>query len=143
MALRSCLIVDDSPTSRRLVAAAVRAARKGVTEFHEADDPEAALRILSQNSPDVVFLDMMLAGDDVHVPDGAPARGVGLLRQILAKRPELPVVVVTGLAPGQPDVVDAISQGAIAALRKPVRADEVRFVLESLEPDRHAMDYFG
>lgn len=141
--MRSCLIVDDSATSRRSVLAAVRAARKGVQEFHEAEDPETALKLFAEMEPDIVFLDMMLAGDDVHQPDSEPARGVGLLRSMLEKRPDVPVVVVTGLPGTQPDVVDAISLGAVAALRKPVRLDEVRYVLESIAPDRTTMDYFA
>ena len=141
--MRSCLIVDDSETARLTVAAAVRAAGKGVREIHQAEDPETALKLFREREPDVVFLDMMLAGDDVHAADSEPARGVGLLRSILAHRPDVPVVVVTGLPGSQPDVVDAISLGAVAALRKPVRAEEVKFVLESIEPDRSRMDYFG
>jgi ActR/RegA family two-component response regulator len=93
--------------------------------------------------PDVVFLDMMLAGDDPHAPDDKPARGLSILKTMLERRPDTPVVVVTGLSGSQPDVVDAISAGAIAALRKPVRAEEVKYVLEAIEPDKTSMDYFA
>lgn len=141
--MRSCLIVDDSATARRTVQAAVRAAKKGVDQFHEAEDPATALKLFAERAPDVVFLDMMLAGDDVHAPDSEPARGVGLLRSMLAQRPDVPVVVVTGLSGSQPDVVDAISLGAIAALRKPIRAEDVKYVLDSIEPDKYTTDYFA
>lgn len=141
--MRSCLIVDDSPTARRLVVAAVRAAHKGVLEFHEAGDPQSAMQIFEESKPDVVFLDMMLAGDDVRAPDEVPARGVGVLRSMLEMRPEASIVVVTGLPPSQPDVVDAISLGAVAALRKPVKPEEVKYVLDAIEPDKKRMDYFG
>ncbi|HUR68277.1 MAG TPA: response regulator [Candidatus Thermoplasmatota archaeon] len=141
--MRSCLVVDDSATVRRTIAAAIRAARKGVQEVHEAEDPAAALALFESQKPDVVFLDMMLAGDDPHAPDDQPARGLGVLRSMLALRPDLPVVVVTGLANSQPDVVDAISLGAVAALRKPVKPEEVKYVLDAIEPDASRMDYFA
>lgn len=141
--MRSCLIVDDSASARLAIAAAIRAARKGVTDLHEAEDPKTAMALFETHKPDVVFLDMMLAGDDPHAPDDKPARGLGILRSMLAARPDLPVVVVTGLSSSQPDVVDAISLGAIAALRKPVKPDEVKYVLDAIEPDKSSMDYFA
>lgn len=140
--MRACLIVDDSPTVRRAVAAAVRATRK-VEEVHEAGDPAAAMKSFEENKPDVVFLDMMLAGDAARDPDGDSAKGLQVLRSMLEKRPDTHVVVITGLPASQPDVVDAISLGAIAALRKPVKPEEIRYVLESIQPEKAGMDYFA
>lgn len=140
--MRACLIVDDSPTVRRAVAAAVRATRK-VEEVHEAGDPDTALISFEKNKPDVVFLDMMLAGDAARDPDGDSAKGLQVLKSMLAKRPDTHVVVITGLPASQPDVVDAISLGAIAALRKPVKPDEIRYILESIQPEKAGMDYFA
>lgn len=140
--MRACLIVDDSPTVRRAVAAAVRATRK-VEEVHEAGDPTAAMQMFEARKPDVVFLDMMLAGDGARDPDGDSAKGLEVLRSMLEKNPDTHVVVITGLPASQPDVVDAISLGAVAALRKPVRPEEIRHVLDNLQPDKPGMDYFG
>lgn len=140
--MRACLIVDDSPTVRRTLAAAVRATRK-VEEVHEAGDPKAAMEVFEQSKPDLVFLDMMLGGDGARDPDGESAKGLTVLRSMLEQRPDIHVVVITGLPSSQPDVVDAISLGAIAALRKPLKPEEIKFVLESIEPDRSGMDYFA
>lgn len=140
--MRACLIVDDSPTVRRAVAAAVRATRK-VEEVHEAGDPAAAMQMFEAERPDIVFLDMMLAGDAARDPDGDSAKGLQVLRSMLESRPDTHVVVITGLPASQPDVVDAISLGAVAALRKPVKPEEIRHVLDNLQPDRPGMDYFG
>jgi len=125
-----------------MLAAAVRATRK-VEHVHEAGDPQAALKVFEEEKPDIVFLDMMLAGDAARDPEGESAKGLGVLRSMLASRPHTHVVVVTGLPSSQPDVVDAISLGAIAALRKPVKAEEVKYVLDSIEPDKPGMDYFA
>jgi hypothetical protein len=51
--MRSCLIVDDSAASRRVVAAAVKAAQKGVIEFHEAETVEAAMKLFDLHTIDV------------------------------------------------------------------------------------------
>lgn len=139
--MRSCLIVDDSEPARRTVEAAVRAAKKGVDQFHETDDAATALKLFEERSPDVVFLAMAFAGDDVHAPD--PTRAAGLLRAMLAQRPDVPVVVVTGPAGPQPEVVDAISLGAIAALRKPIQAADVKYVLDSIAPDTFGTEFYA
>ena len=126
--MRSCLIVDADESARASVVDAVRAASKGLREFHEAVDAEGALRIFEAEKPDVVFLDV------THL---------GLLHAMLAARPTVHVVLVTGSTGVQPSMVDAISLGAIAALRKPVREEEVKFVLESIDPEKARRDYFS
>lgn len=141
--MRSCLIVDDSPTVRRAVAAAIRAAKKGIDQVHEADGVDTALIEFEKHKPDVVFLDMMLAGDAARDPDGESAKGLKVLRSMLEKRPETHIVVITGLPASQPDVVDAISLGAIAALRKPVKPEEIKYVLDNIAPEKPGMDYFA
>lgn len=141
--MRSCLIVDDSETIRLTLAQAIRRARKGVTEVIEASDGASALRKFDESQPDVVFLDMMLPGDDLRKVNDEEAGGIRVLREMLQRRPEQHVVVITGLPSSQPDVVDAISLGAVAALRKPVRAEDVKMVLDAIEPDRASMDYFA
>lgn len=126
--MRCCLIVDQDEAVRRSVEDAVRAAAKGVREHHAAGDAASAMRLFDAERPDVVFLDM------AHV---------ALLDPMLTQRPGVHVVLLTAATGAQPEMVDAISLGAIAALRKPVRAEEVRFVLESIDPEKARMDYFG
>lgn len=134
--MRSCLIVDGSVDERAAVEGAVRAAGKGVGEFHEAADAETALQVFRERKPDIVFLDMELAGD-VRAGEGLG----GLLRAMLAQRPHAPVVLLARAS--EPDVVGAMNLGAIAALRRPLSADAVKQVLESIEPERARMDYFA
>lgn len=141
--VRSCLIVDDSPTVRRALAAVIRGAGKGFRDVHEAEDPDSALKIFEEHKPEVVFLDMMLAGDAARDHEGESAQGLSVLRKMLASRPDTHIVVITGLPSSQPDVVDAISLGAIAALRKPLKPEEVKYILESIAPEKGRMDYFG
>ncbi|HUR64463.1 MAG TPA: response regulator [Candidatus Thermoplasmatota archaeon] len=119
------LLVDDSPTVRLTLAAAIRNARKGVTDVKEAGDAKAALAEFKTHRPDVVFLDMMLPGDS----------GLKVLDKMLEANPAAKVVLVTGLASDHPDVVQAIANGAFGYLQKPTRTDAVRKILNDIETE--------
>ncbi|MEA3203380.1 MAG: two-component system, chemotaxis family, chemotaxis protein CheY [Thermoplasmata archaeon] len=119
------LLVDDSPTVRLTLAAAIRNARKGVADIKEAGDAKAALAEFTALRPDVVFLDMMLPGDS----------GLKVLDKMLQVHPDAKVVLVTGLASTHPDVVQAIANGAFAYLQKPTRTESVRRILNDIETE--------
>jgi two-component system chemotaxis response regulator CheY len=119
------LLVDDSPTVRLTLAAAIRNARKGVTDVREAGDAKSALALFKEHRPDVVFLDMMLPGDS----------GLKVLEKMLEANPSAKIVLVTGLASDHPDVVHAIASGAFGYLQKPARTDAVRRVLNDVETE--------
>ena len=119
------LLVDDSPTVRLTLAAAIRNARKGVADIKEAGDAKAAVAEFASHRPDVVFLDMMLPGDS----------GLKVLERMLQTNPAAKVVLVTGLASDHPDVVQAIANGAFGYLQKPTRTDAVRRVLNDIETE--------
>lgn len=120
------LVVDDSPTVRLTLAAAIRHVRPFGSEVVEAADAQTALRAFRDASPDVVFLDMMLAGGD---------KGLDVLRTMLKERPDSKVVLVTGLAAEDPEVRNAIMEGAFAHLQKPTRSEAVRKVLNEVEEE--------
>jgi DNA-binding NtrC family response regulator len=119
------LLVDDSPTVRLTLAAAIRNARKGVVDIKEAGDAKGALAAFGAQHPDVVFLDMMLPGES----------GLQILTKMLEIHPGAKVVLVTGLASDHPDVVQAIANGAFAYLQKPTRTETVRRILNDIETE--------
>lgn len=120
------LVVDDSRTIRLALCAALRQAVPAGADLVEAATDEEALRHFLDRPFQVTFLDMVLhdAGTSIH-----------LLRQMLSARPEARIVVVTGLDREHPDVVSAISEGAFAYVRKPIRVDEIRQVLSLLDAE--------
>lgn len=143
MRLRSCLIVDDSPTVRMTLVAAIRRAKPSL-EILEAEEETAAMKTFLDAQPDVVLLDMVLPGDKENAIENTeqePTAGLGVLKKMLAERPGIPVVVVTGLPPNHPDVVEAVTLGAYSTLRKPVRPDDVKHLFDSLEPDANRFSY--
>lgn len=134
--MRTCLVVDDSRTIRMAVAQAIRAAWGKDVEILGADDDEKAWDLFLETDPlDVVFLDMVMPGETES------AVGLELLRDMAEERPEVPVVIVSGLPPGHPILVQAVSLGAVAALGKPLRPEEVRRVLDSLKPNDDRLGY--
>lgn len=143
--MRSALVVDDSATIRLTLARAIQHARKGRLDVHEADEPGAAMKVFHDVRPDVVFLDMVFP-DEVEGtrPDRESEKqeaGLDLLKEMLRERPDVSIVLVTGLPSNHPDVVDAVNLGAAGCLRKPIRPDDVRAVLEALDPDERRVDY--
>lgn len=127
------LIVDDSRTSRLMLAQAVRLASGQGCDIAEAKDLDEALAAFGASRPDVVFLDMML---DLHARgESGGSTGLVALQAMLDEQPGARVVLVTALPSDHPDVVSAISMGAFAFLSKPVRGDDVRRVLGSVEAE--------
>jgi DNA-binding NtrC family response regulator len=127
------LIVDDSRTSRLMLAQAVRTASGGPCEIAEAQDLDEALNAFETHRPEVVFLDMML--DLQTRGESGGSTGLVALQAMLEEQAGARVVLVTALPQDHPDVVSAISMGAFAFLNKPVRTEEVRRVLSAVEAE--------
>jgi DNA-binding NtrC family response regulator len=121
------LLVDDSPTIRLTLAAAIQKATRSPVELREAADAKTALKIFSAENPDAVFLDMMLAEQDVD--------GLQVQREMLAKNPAARIVLCTGLPANDPRVVKGIQEGAFAYLPKPARSEAVRKILNEMEAE--------
>ena len=114
------LVVDDSPQIRRMVRMTVE--RRGLRVI-EAGDGSAAWRLLADERPDLVILDVMMPGPS----------GLDVCRAIRAD-PALggvPVVILTadGLADTE---ADARSAGASAFMAKPFLPSALRALVESL-----------
>ena len=119
------LLVDDSPTVRLTLAAAIKNAHRGVTEVLEAADGETAIREFEARKPDAVFLDLMLP----------KMSGLDVLRKMLDSRPDAKVVIITGLPASDPQVVQGIAAGAFGFISKPARTENVRKVLNDIEAE--------
>jgi diguanylate cyclase (GGDEF)-like protein len=102
------LIVDDVADNRIVLAR--RFQRRGF-EIVEAEDGEQALRLIDEQSFDVVLLDAMMPGID----------GVEVLRRIRLERSSavLPVIMVTAKAESE-NVVESLQLGANDYITKPV-----------------------
>lgn len=127
------LVVDDSPPIRLMLRAAIE--RLGIpgTTVVEASSPEEAMKACEAGSFDLVFLDMVMGTDP------GPTAGLLLLGQLLDRDPAMRIVLMTSLAPEHPDVITAIGLGAFAHLRKPVRIDAIKNLLQDIDAESGTM----
>lgn len=108
MAKVRALIVDDSPTIRRLLATKLEA-DGGIEVVGSAGDPIEARAAIKELNPDVITL-------DVEMPKMS---GIEFLEKIMRLRP-MPVVMVSTLTQeGAETSVEALSLGAVDCVGKP------------------------
>lgn len=122
------LIVEDEALFARAV---MRQLQKSGYECAHVESIQDAHDIVRQFSPDIVLLDMRL-------PDG---NGLDLLPYFVAKN----VMVIVMTAHGEiSDAVNAMKQGAIDYLKKPIDLDELLISIqkaESLAHQNNSLDY--
>ena len=114
----SVLIVDDEPNIRRMVGALLAAEGYDV---RDAADGRTGLALAESVDPDVALVDLMMPGD---------MDGLALLARLRERRPDLPVVMMSGRA-GLADAVRATKLGAFTFLEKPLTPEGVVLALAS------------
>ena len=99
------LVIDDQPTVAEVVAEVLE------SQGHEAlvaGSGEEGLRLIEQGPPDAVFLDVIMPGID----------GIETLRRIRARRPHLPVILLSGTVT-EKQIETARELGVTDVLHKP------------------------
>jgi DNA-binding response OmpR family regulator len=109
------LVVDDDPSIRLLCRVNLQLDGHDVQEAGTLAEARAAI---AEQRPDVVILDVHVAGGD----------GRDLLTELRASQPELPIALLTGTA--DPD--DLLRAGADALIPKPFTIDELRDTVDRL-----------
>ena len=106
------LIIDDSPTIRRLLKL-VLAADPDIRVVGEAENPLEARELIKQADPDVLTLDVEMPKMD----------GLEFLRRLMRLRP-MPVVMISTLThKGSEAAFTALELGAVDVFGKPQRAE--------------------
>jgi putative two-component system response regulator len=119
------LVLDDERVLRELMCEIL--ARAG-HETVAADSSEAALALLDQQDFDLVVSDIMMPG----------LTGLELLEEIRARRPSLPVILVTGAGTYE-NLSEAVTRGANGLVIKPFsHADLQGAVASALDRARRA-----
>ena len=108
----AALVVDDDAGVRQSLRLCLEAAGARVLGVATGG---AALEALDRGHFDVVFLDLWLGAD----------AGLDLLPEMLARQPDLGVIVVTAFASIE-SAVDAIKRGAVDYVPKPFTPDQIR-----------------
>jgi DNA-binding response OmpR family regulator len=105
------LIVDDEEAVRFFMADAL--SRAG-WQVQEAESGEAALAALSEQSFDVMLLDLRMPG----------IGGLNVMRQAKERWPEVMIIIMTAYA-SLDSAIEAVRQGAFDYLRKPCSVDDI------------------
>ena len=109
------LVVDDEQSLRKVLAATLQ--REGY-EVQVAVDGEEALAALDRDGADVVVTDLVMPKMD----------GLSLLRKVVARHPDVPVIVVT--AHGRVDsAVEAMKAGAFDFVTKPFENADLKSII--------------
>ena len=102
------LVVDDSPTMRGLITAALRRDPE-IEVIGTAADPLEARALIKELNPDVITL-------DIEMPN---MNGLEFLEKIMRLRP-MPVVMVSTLTQAGAEItIEALEMGAVDAVGKP------------------------
>lgn len=114
------LIVDDEENHRKSLGIGLRLDGWAVLE---AEDGEAALRVLDVHDVDIAILDLMMPG----------INGLDLARRIRFRYPAIRVVLTSAYHLSERQIARA-GVGAIAFVPKPYRLDELAsFLREKLD----------
>lgn len=112
------IVIDDIEAIRKNNIAVIKSACPGITVIGQADSVETGLKIISQLSPDIVFL-------DVEMPDGT---GFDLLQKL---RPfDFKVIFITGY---EDFAIRAFRFSAIDYLLKPLNPVELTEAVKKAE----------
>jgi DNA-binding LytR/AlgR family response regulator len=115
-AVLRAMVVDDEPLARDELVFLLGECG-GVEVVAQAKDANAALALAEEASPDVAFVDLRMPGPD----------GIALAEALLARRPEMAVVVVSAHDDG---AIRAFEARVLDYLLKPVRLDRLRSTID-------------
>ncbi|PYM62753.1 MAG: response regulator [Candidatus Rokuibacteriota bacterium] len=120
------LLIEDDERVAQVLAEAFRADGHETTVRHTGEDGLAYLR---HDRPDAVVL-------DVRLPE---LNGVAVLRQIRSTDPELPVIIMTGLAT-LGEIAEARRLGVTEIIEKPEVLKRFSEALSRIESRRRGQD---
>ena len=112
--MKHLLVVDDEVGPRE----SLRAVFTGRYEVSLAGDADEAMAILNSKPVDLVLLDVIMPRKD----------GVSVLKEIQARYPGVPVVMISASNSVRP-VVEAMRVGAYDYLSKPFDVQEIQHVV--------------
>jgi two-component system KDP operon response regulator KdpE len=126
---KNILIVDDEPSQIRLVTQVLAA---GGYDVLKANNGREAVRIVYENRPDLVLLDIMM-------PEIDGWQTCRLIREVS----EVPVIMLTGKRNSEDDVVRGLECGADEYLAKPIGNRELiaRVKAALRRAEKHASDH--
>jgi two-component system response regulator AtoC len=115
---RTILIAEDEEKTRRILEVNLQDQYRVLL----AKDGEEALRLFEENEINLLLTGMRMPERD----------GLSLLHEVKRLRPEVPVILITACGTIE-SAVNAMKQGAMDYLLKPVQMGEVELVIQRAE----------
>ena len=112
------LVVDDEQAVRSVLE---KRLAEWDLEVRSAASAEEALRATETGDLDIAILDLVLPG----------VEGLDLLSELRRRRPDMPIILITAHATVD-RAVEAMKEGAVDFLTKPLDYDELQSVLDSM-----------
>jgi DNA-binding NtrC family response regulator len=113
--METILVIDDEKSLVDLLTVVFKNEGYAVKQAQSA---EQGLAVLDNDEVDLVITDIKLPGSD----------GMEILRRVRAKRPDVPVVMITAYGSVQ-QAVDALKAGALDYVVKPFDVEELKIVV--------------
>lgn len=113
------LICDDSPLIRKKLAEIL--SKVGVGKVIYAEDGEMAVEMFRTNSPDLVFMDIVMPKKS----------GIDALREIKEINGDAHVVMASTVGT-QKNLINAIKAGAFEFLQKPIKEDDILKIINMM-----------
>ena len=143
------LAVEDSPSARKVFQAVLLRLGVSLQDLRLASSSTEAFQLFSDWRPDLVFVDVELRRSPAR-PSSAPVSperaesvpmdGDELAKHLLAKEPELKLVVVTAYDRDNPRVKALLKIGAADVIVKPVLASRVQEILNRFSPSKDSRE---
>ena len=129
---RIFLIIEDSPAVTLLIKEYLKNlgikeiktfenGKKGITEFK---------KLVKRKTGPIVFL-------DYNLPD---MNGFSVMTQLIKVKPDVKVIIETALERNEQSIKDLIAQGAYHYLSKPIRFEDIKIIIESLEMEESMLN---
>jgi CheY-like chemotaxis protein len=131
------LVVEDSPSARRLLQDVLLRLGAQLPNLRAAGTVVEAQTLFAQWRPDVVFVDVELRGgagpssavDATSAADPDPKNGADLALMFLARNPGVRIIVCSASDPSDPRVAGLVKQRKVEFILKPLLAARVEEVL--------------
>lgn len=126
---RAALVFEASPAARKALLDSLRKLGIPPEETAIATTLDEAFHAFTAEAPRLVFMEL---------PD--TAGGIEALEEMLSRRPEARIVLVTGESRDSPGIRRAVRAGVFAVVDKPLRSERLRQVLSELEAEESSIE---
>jgi CheY-like chemotaxis protein len=136
------LIVEDSPSARRLLQDVLLRLGAELRNLRVAGTIVEALTVFSEWRPEVVFIDVELRTEEPSVRSSGigpasprdPADGAELAVLFLTRRPGVRVIICSASDPSDPRVARLVKERKVEFIMKPLLAARVENILTGALP---------